>query len=215
MNVFRVQRKIGWLLSKLKCFFVCVILIVSFFSVSGQGKRVSLRMENVSFMEILTQIERLTDYSFVFKMEDVEKITHLTIQMEDKTVKEVLDACLKDTGLKYLLENNLIIIKKETVQVHPVVISGVVKDVHGETIPGVTVLIKGTGYGTVTDDNGVFKAEFYGGENVVLKFSFIGMKSKELVYSGQKDIEVSLEEDVAVMNEGPQNSQCHPIRCFQ
>ena len=55
-------------------------------------------------------------------MEDVEKITHLTIQMEDKTVKEVLDACLKDTGLKYLLENNLIIIKKETVQVHPVVI---------------------------------------------------------------------------------------------
>lgn len=110
MNVFRVQRKIGWLLSKLKCFFVCVILIVSFFSVSGQGKRVSLRMENVSFMEILTQIERLTDYSFVFKMEDVEKITHLTIQMEDKTVKEVLDACLKDTGLKYLLENNLIII---------------------------------------------------------------------------------------------------------
>ena len=63
-------------------------------------------------MEILTQIERLTDYSFVFKMEDVEKITHLTIQMEDKTVKEVLDACLKDTGLKYLLENNLIIINK-------------------------------------------------------------------------------------------------------
>lgn len=201
MNVFRVQRKIGWLLSKLKCFFVCMILIVSFFSVSGQGKRVSLRMENVSFMEILTQIERLTDYSFVFKMEDVEKITHLTIQMEDKTVKEVLDACLKDTGLKYLLENNLIIIKKEMVQVHPVVISGVVKDVHGETIPGVTVLIKGTGYGTVTDDDGKFKAEFYGGENVVLKFSFIGMKSKELVYSGQKDIEVILEEDVAVMNE--------------
>ena len=75
------------------------------------------------------------------------------------------------------------------------------KDVHGETIPGVTVLIKGTGYGTVTDDNGVFKAEFYGGENVVLKFSFIGMKSKELVYSGQKDIEVILEEDVAVMND--------------
>ena len=114
MNVFSVKRKIGWLLSKLKCFFVCVILIVSFFSVSGQGKRVSLRMENVSFMEILTQIERLTDYSFVFKMEDVEKITHLTIQMEDKTVKEVLDACLKDTGLKYLLENNLIIINKQT-----------------------------------------------------------------------------------------------------
>ena len=104
MNVFRVQRKIGWLLSKLKCFFVCVILIVSFFSVSGQGKRVSLRMENVSFMEILTQIERLTDYSFVFKMEDVEKITHLTIQI----YKIQHFICNKQTMLIIFLHSHII-----------------------------------------------------------------------------------------------------------
>ena len=152
-------------------------------------------------MEVLTEIERLTDYSFVFKMEDVEKVGHLTVQMEDKTVKEVLDFCLKDTGLKYLLENNLIIIRKEALQVRSITVNGVVRDQHGETIPGVTVLIKGSNYGTVTDGDGKFKIEFYEGQKVVLKFSFIGMKSKEISYSGQKDIEVVLEEDVALMEE--------------
>lgn len=201
MNVFRVQRKIGQLLSRLKCLSMCMVLIVGSLSVFGQTKRVTLHLEEVSFMEVLTEIERLTDYSFVFKMEDVEKVGHLTVQMEDKTVKEVLDFCLKDTGLKYLLENNLIIIRKEALQVRSITVNGVVRDQHGETIPGVTVLIKGSNYGTVTDGDGKFKIEFYEGQKVVLKFSFIGMKSKEISYSGQKDIEVVLEEDVALMEE--------------
>lgn len=201
INGFRLQRKVGWLFAKLKCLSFFILMVVGFLPTYGQTQRISLDVEDGSLVKVLSEIEHLTDYSFVFKMEDVEKVLYLTIHAKDKMVKEVLDSCLLNTGLSYLLENNLIIIKKMPPQEKAVVVSGVVKDEQGYTIPGVTVLIKGTSFGTVTDQDGKFKMEFYKGQKVVFKFSFIGMKSKEVAYTGQKNIDVVLEEDITQMDE--------------
>lgn len=201
INAFRLQRKAGWLCAKLKCLSFFIVMIVGGIPTYGQTQRISLDVEDGSLVKVLSEIERLTDYSFVFKMEDVEHVLHLNIHAKDKMVKEVLDSCFLNTELSYLLENNLVIIKKIQPREKTVAVGGVVKDEYGNTIPGVTVLIKGTSFGTVTDENGKFKMEFYKGQRVIFKFSFIGMKSKEVIYSGQKNIEVVLEEDVTQMDE--------------
>lgn len=71
---------------------------------------------------------------------------------------------------------------------------------NGETMPGVNVLIKGSGKGVVTDGNGKFTLPVEGSE--ILLFSFIGYQSAEIsLAAGQTFLEVKLKEDVQALEE--------------
>jgi TonB-linked SusC/RagA family outer membrane protein len=79
-------------------------------------------------------------------------------------------------------------------------VSGTVKsDSDGTTLVGVTVSIKGSSGGTITNSNGVFSVEAEKGQ--VLVFSFMGFTSKEIIVDGQKNINVILEEDTKSIDE--------------
>jgi alpha-2-macroglobulin len=79
-----------------------------------------------------------------------------------------------------------------------VFVSGTVKD-KDEAIPGVTVMVKGTSIGTITDLNGYYSLVVpY--ENKELVFSFIGYRSLELPVSSEI-VNASLEEEVMALNE--------------
>ena len=60
-------------------------------------------------------------------------------------------------------------------------------------IPGVTVLIKGTSRGTVTDINGVYSLEVPSAG--VLQFSYVGMKKQEIPVNGRRKIDLVMEEE--------------------
>ena len=79
-------------------------------------------------------------------------------------------------------------------------VSGTVKDVKNEPIPGVSVLVKGTGTGTVTDQNGDFKITANSKESILV-FSSIGFTSKEIKVGNQSSISVELLEDAKALNE--------------
>ncbi|MEI6277326.1 MAG: SusC/RagA family TonB-linked outer membrane protein [Prolixibacteraceae bacterium] len=70
------------------------------------------------------------------------------------------------------------------------IVTGSVKDDTGQTLPGVSVVVKGSSTGTVTDFDGKFSLQ--APANGTLVFSFVGMQSKEVVISGQKKIDISL-----------------------
>lgn len=80
-------------------------------------------------------------------------------------------------------------------------IRGSVVDEKGKSIPGVTVLLKGTSLGGATDADGNFKIDIPKSQHTVLLFSFIGMKSQEVVYKGESFLKIVLEEDVAEIDE--------------
>ncbi|WP_052444765.1 TonB-dependent receptor [Flammeovirga sp. OC4] len=92
-----------------------------------------------------------------------------------------------------------------------IVVSGVVKDEMGESLPGVSILIKGTTKGTITHFDGSYKLSV--NTNDVLVYSFIGYKSKEVVVGTQSviDIVLSLDEElleeVVVVGYGVQKKQ--------
>lgn len=188
-------------MKKTKLVILLLAMLIGLSPVKAQTQRISLEMNNEPLVKILSEIEHLTNYSFVFKMEDVEKVAPITIHAKNKTVKEILDSCLLNSGLSFLLENNLIIIKKDDPTVKASVISGKVTDEQGEPMPGVTVLIKGTTLGCVTAADGTFRMEVNNAGKTVLLFSFIGMKSKEVAYMGQATVNVVLEEDITQMDE--------------
>ncbi|NMM47367.1 SusC/RagA family TonB-linked outer membrane protein [Marinigracilibium pacificum] len=81
------------------------------------------------------------------------------------------------------------------------VITGrVIDDDTGEAIPGVNIIIKGTGTGTTTDLDGQYSLRVLSNESVLV-FSFIGMQPKEEVVGVRSTIDVSLAPDVQTLDE--------------
>lgn len=79
-------------------------------------------------------------------------------------------------------------------------ITGVVKDTNGEPMIGVTVMVKGTGTGTITDIDGKYSVSVPGNKSV-LTFSFVGYTTKEVTVGNQKSINVTLSEDSKMIDE--------------
>ena len=79
------------------------------------------------------------------------------------------------------------------------ILSGVVSYPDGEPLPGANVLIKGTTVGASTDFDGIYNISVASGQTLI--FSYVGMKSKEVVYTGQQEINVSLEEKADELDE--------------
>lgn len=79
-------------------------------------------------------------------------------------------------------------------------VSGLIKDTAGEPMIGVNVLVKGTTNGTITDFDGKFALSNVS-NNATLVVSYIGYLTKEVKYTGQKEMVVSLEEDSKALDE--------------
>ncbi len=77
-------------------------------------------------------------------------------------------------------------------------ISGKVSDVTGG-LPGVSVAIKGTALGVVTDVNGDYTIQ--ASNQAILVFSFVGYKSQEVPVNNRTSINIKLEENIVGLNE--------------
>ena len=80
-----------------------------------------------------------------------------------------------------------------------IVVTGQVSDMDGNTLPGVTIVEKGTGRGIITDANGNFSIEVDPSSTLV--FSFIGYRTQEVVVGNQTKINISLETDIIGLDE--------------
>jgi TonB-dependent starch-binding outer membrane protein SusC len=74
-------------------------------------------------------------------------------------------------------------------------ISGTVTDSSGQPLPGVTVVVKGTTQGTVTNADGNYSLTNIP-EDATLVFSFVGMKTQEVEVGNQTNINVTMKQDV-------------------
>ena len=79
------------------------------------------------------------------------------------------------------------------------VLSGIVTDATGLGMPGVTVLVKGTNVGSITDIDGNFQINVTPGD--VLQISYIGYEAQNITFSNQTSLKVVLIEELTVLNE--------------
>ncbi len=80
-------------------------------------------------------------------------------------------------------------------------VSGKLTDASGQPLPGVSVSIKGTSIGTVTDAEGRFIINTSGIAQPVLVFSYIGFETQELAVANKTSVNISLQEDSKALNE--------------
>ena len=79
-------------------------------------------------------------------------------------------------------------------------LNGVVTiEAYQEPAVGVTILIKGTDTGTVTDFDGNYSIDVSSGD--ILEFSYLGFKTETIIISGQKSQDVILLEDTSALEE--------------
>lgn len=85
-------------------------------------------------------------------------------------------------------------------QQQKITIKGVVKDAQGLTLPGATIVVKGTSKVTITDVNGNFSIQVTGNDKILV-FSSIGMKKQEVVIGNKTEINVVLENETSTLDE--------------
>lgn len=95
--------------------FLALILFVSTFqlsaSVYSQETRVTVHLQNASFEDVVKILEHSTDFTFLYRDHQVAQIRNLNLQYTNVDIKDVLDACLKGSGLTYRLVDNTIVIQ--------------------------------------------------------------------------------------------------------
>lgn len=167
--------------------------------------RLTLDAKNKTLPEVFQEITRLSGYEFMYSSNELRHVGKVSVQLEDRDLSDILAECLKNTGLWYRLEDDVIIISPKLVSPQKVgeklVVTGLVKDKGGMPLPGVTILLKGTQLGGVTDADGNFRLTLPGNTEHVLIFSFVGMKTREIKVNDAKPLTVVMEEDAKEMDE--------------
>lgn len=196
--------------------FICILILgLSTVSASTFSQvRVSIDMKNATLKEVFKEITKVTGYEFVYSNNELESVGKISLRVKDKDLQEVLAECLKGTQLWYMIEDQMVVIspklgkqsdddKKDRNK--STVGSGRVVDENKTPMPGVTVLIKGTTLGVVTDANGVFFLTIPDTTaNVQLLLSFVGMKSKTVNFKDRPqkgEWVITMEEDIADLDE--------------
>lgn len=197
----RLRKQIPWLY-RFPCMMKITLLFVisSFYALNTSviAQRVSIELKNASLREIFEQVKKQTGLSFMYSNDDVRNLQKQNFKIIDADVTVAMEKCLKDTGLTFELTNGVVIVKpvipaKNTSPQKERVLSGGVKDARGDALPGVTVRIKGTSLGVVTDIDGNWKLGIPEMKEVVLVFSFVGMKTQEIKPGNRTMIEVVME----------------------
>ena len=183
------------------------LLLLIFFSLPivsfGQEKKFTFSFKHVPISTVYLHIEKNSDYSFVYNTQEVQRIGLKDYKFENASIREILDYCLKETDLTYEIRDKHIIIHRDYQKKgleEMVVVRGKVVGADDVVLPGVTVLLKGTVTGVTTDAEGKYSI-FVPKKGATLIFSFVGMKTKEVVCGDKREINVTLEEDVQAMEE--------------
>ncbi len=182
---------------------ICVLSFQTFASTYAQSTKINMSMKDKTFKDVIEYIEEETDYYFMLKYDEEIVSKKVDVDFKDASIKEVLNELLKDTNYSYKLIDRYITISKNgnsvsKTQQEPV--SGYVTDSSGLPLPGVSIIIKGTTTGTITDFDGNFNLINVPGD-ATLVFSFVGMETLEVEVAGQSKIDVSLNDDAIGIEE--------------
>ncbi|MEP7267140.1 MAG: TonB-dependent receptor [Saprospiraceae bacterium] len=79
-------------------------------------------------------------------------------------------------------------------------VSGTVLDATGAGLPGVSVIVKGSGLGTVTNVDGTYSVNVVS-DNSVLTFSYVGFTTQDVSVGGRSVVDVNLSEDITALSE--------------
>lgn len=169
----------------------------------SQTMKVTVVADNMSTGKVISEIEKQTDYLFVYNVNEVNLKRNVKVNAQNKSVAEVLNKVFEGTDIYYAMEGKNIMLmskaKDGEVAQQANKVTGIVKDTNGEPIIGANVTVKGQSIGTITDIDGRFVLD--APKNAVLQITYIGYVSQEVKVSGNKELNIILKEDTETLDE--------------
>lgn len=199
-KIFRVMKITSFLL-------LLAFIQVSAATTYSQSAKLKLNYENVKLSDLLDKIEKASDYRFFYNSQSADLSKTVSVNSKDLDIKEVLDKVLGSNLTYEMVNDNIVVIKSTNDKSEELStsqqqksVSGKVIDSSGASLPGVTVIIKGSTKGTITDADGKYTlGNVPAGGTLV--FSFVGMKSMEIAVGNKTAINATLVEESIGLDE--------------
>lgn len=203
----------GWFVHPLKKTFlimriVVFLLLAAFFqtqanSAYAQRTKLSLNHNQTSLEKVLDAIENQSEFFFLYNEKLVDVHRKVSIKAFDQRIEDILNQLFAGTDVEYPIIDRKIVLAPENITnsiQQQRTASGKVTDRTGSPLPGVTVVVKGTTRGTITDNNGNYLLENVGQDNILI-YSFVGMRTQEVSIQNQTIINVTMVEDAVGLDE--------------
>lgn len=181
---------------------VTILGYCSQFVLAAHSQGLSLHLTKTALKDVFVLVEQQSDYRFLYTTEEVSGIEVKRISINDASVDQLMTQCLEGTGLAYVKDGNLIIVRKETARPEeqtpppvqsPYEVRGQISDASGGPVIGATIRIVGTHTGTNTDAAGNYRIQVPNGQ-VVFEVSCVGMEPIQIHVSGRSEVNLSLRE---------------------
>jgi TonB-linked SusC/RagA family outer membrane protein len=170
---------------------------------------ISLELKNKSLVAVFRQIEEKTPFHFMYRNQDVENVKNINVSPGKQTVAAILKSILTNTTLDFRqIDDHILIVTRTMPSIKPdvakldimdIVVRGVVSDGQGKALEGVSIKLKGTENGTVTDAQGAFSLR--APENGVLVFTYVGYVTQELSVDSKTTLSVKMVEEFSSLNQ--------------
>ena len=178
-----------------------ILMVVALFclNIAILAQAVSLKMNNVSVKEAMTQLKNKSGYSFVYKVGDLD--TRKIVSVKAKQLNEAIDQILYGQEVVYEVKGKNIIVQKGQARQNTSKdtkkrkVTGTVSDANGEPI----IKEKGTTNGTASDLDAKFSLEVSPG--AVLEVSYIGYQTQEVKVGDRVSLSVTLAENQQILDE--------------
>ncbi|KAA2245469.1 SusC/RagA family TonB-linked outer membrane protein [Chitinophaga agrisoli] len=176
---------------------------------------VQLELKHQTLIKALKKLQQLTPFTFAYNRRALADITDVSLPQGTRTLKETLSLLLKDQPLVYeqigsnIVISPLLIVRSDSASALPDIslvmrqydIHGTVKSTRGEPLPGVTIVIRGTKTGTITDAYGRFKLNVSSDKKVSLECSAIGYETQIIEAGDQRELNVVMHDKAVGLNE--------------
>src|SRR6056297_3488795 len=180
-------------------------LFMIFFSVAGvlandsysQTKTLNLNMNEATVKEVLSSIEEQSEFYFLFSENLVDVKRKVNVNLENQTIETALNLLFDGTDVQYSNRDRIFVLTTPEVSGDELLVpqqrtvSGTVTDKSGKPLQGVTVVVKGTTHGTITNADGEFSLTNIP-DDAILQFSFVGMRTQEIPIEGRTTITVEM-----------------------
>lgn len=188
---------------------ISLLFIFTFFTcalfANSQDAKVNLRINNKSVKEVLLEIEKQTDYLFVYSENEINSSRKVSYTANNETLEDVLLQLFNETNIVSKVQGNNILLMKEArgnaVKQQSVSVKGKVTDNLGDPLPGVNIVMKGDSkVGAVSDIDGNFSITVPS-SNQTLVFSYVGFEPQEIALAGRTTVNVVLRDDSKTLAE--------------
>lgn len=184
---------------KLLILTACILVGINSFA---QTENISLKIENMALVDVFKTIQEEHGYRFFYSDDLVDLNKSISLTVENVGIQSVVNKLQAQTSLTFrLMEDKLIVVVPAGEEQKSAVITGkVTSENEPQGLPGVTVVVKGTTNGVVTDFDGNFQLEVPD-KYAILSISFIGFQSQEVALNGRTSVQVEMVEDVQSIDE--------------